>query len=134
MTLLRRWSANLMAFLFPQETDKWLAALRIGLGLLVTIYALFLRSDWHNLFGSTGRGLVSRKLGEAMTSFDSPLIPKLDWLVTLGGYAHLDEDAVLSIAWDCLLCMGVLLLLGLFSRSAAIISWFLVLCYGSSGG
>ena len=123
-----------MASLFPQETDKWLAALRIGLGLLVTIYALFLRSDWHNLFGSTERGLVSRKLGEAMTSFDSPLIPKLDWLVTLGGYAHLDEDAVLSIAWACLLCMGVLLLLGLFSRPAAIIAWFLHLCAAESGG
>ncbi len=123
-----------MVFLFPPETDKWLAALRIGLGLQVAVYALFLRSDWHNLFASTGKGLVSRKLGEAITSFDSPLIPKLGWLVTLGGYAHIGEDAVLSIAWACLLCMGLLLLLGLFSRPAAIIAWFLHLCAAESGG
>ena len=114
-----------MGFLFPRETDGWLGVLRIGLGLLVTAYALFLRSDWHYLFASTGKGLVSRKLGEAIASFDSPLIPKLGWLVALGGYAHIGEDAVLSIAWACLLCMGLLLLLGFFSRPAAIIAWFL---------
>ena len=123
-----------MGFLFPSETDKWLGALRIGLGLQVAIYALFLKSDWHHLFASTSRGLVSRKLGEAITSFDSPLIPKLGWLVALGGYAHIGEDAVLSIAWGCLLCMGLLLLLGLFSRPAAIIAWFLHLCAAESGG
>ena len=123
-----------MGFLFRPETDKWLCVLRIGLGLQVAVYALFLRSDWHYLFASTGRGLVSRKLGEAITSFDSPLIPKLGWLVALGGYAHIGEDAVLSIAWACLLCMGLFLLLGLFSRPAAIIAWFLHLCAAESGG
>ena len=125
---------RIMAFLFPQETDKWLAALRIGLGLQVTVYTLFLRSDWHYLFASTGKGLVSRQLGEAITSFDSPLIPKLGWLVALGGYAHIGEDAVLSISWACLLCTGLLLLLGLFCRHAAIIAWFLHLCAAESGG
>src|SRR5256886_159679 len=123
-----------MGFLFTLETDKWLGALRIGLGLQVSVYALFLRSDWHYLFASTDRSLVSRKLGEAITSFDSPLIPKLGWLVALGGYAHIGEDAVLSIAWACLLCMGLLLLVGLFSRPAAIIAWFLHLCTAESGG
>ena len=91
VSIPRRWWENLVAFLFAPETDKWLGALRIGLGLLVTAYALFLGSDWHNLFASTGKGLVSRKLGEAITSFDSPLIPKLGWLVALGGYAHIGE-------------------------------------------
>jgi hypothetical protein len=123
-----------MGFLFAAETDKWLGALRIGLGLQVAVYTLFLRSDWHYLFASTGKGLVSRKLGEAITSFDSPLIPKLGWLVALGDYAHIGEDGVLSIAWACLLCMGVLLILGLFSRPAAIIAWFLHLGAAESGG
>lgn len=123
-----------MAFLFPLETDKWLAALRIGLGLQVAVYALFLKSDWHSLFASTGKGLVSRVLGEAITSFESPLIPTLGWLVALGGHVHVGEDAVLSIAWACLLCMGLLLLAGLFSRPAAIIGWFLHLCAAESGG
>jgi hypothetical protein len=134
VSIPRRCWENLISFLFPRETDRWLGVLRIGLGLLVTVYALFLRSDWHNLFASTGKGLVSRKLGEAITSFDSPLIPKLGWLVALGGYAHIGEDAVLSITWACLLCMGLLLLLGLFSRPAAIIAWFLHLCAAESGG
>src|SRR6058998_1715758 len=134
MTLLRRRWQEFLEFLFPPETDAWLAVFRVGLGLQVVVYALFLRSDWHYLFASTGKGLVSRKLGEAITSFDSPLIPKLSWLVALGGYAHIGEDAVLSIAWACLLCMGVLLLLGLFSRQAAIIAWFLHLCAAESGG
>ncbi|MGB9474675.1 MAG: HTTM domain-containing protein, partial [Candidatus Udaeobacter sp.] len=125
---------RMMEFLFPQETDKWLAALRIGLGLQVTVYALFLRNDWHYLFASTGKGLVSRQLGEAITSFDSPLIPKLGWLVAIGGYAHIGEDAMLSISWACLLCMGFLLLLGLFCRQAAILAWFLHLCAAESGG
>ncbi len=125
---------RIMEFLFPQETDKWLAALRIGLGLQVTVYALFLRNDWHYLFASTGKGLVSRQLGEAITSFDSPLIPKLGWLVAIGGYAHIGEDAMLSISWACLLCMGFLLLLGLFCRQAAILAWFLHLCAAESGG
>ena len=134
MAPLRLWWTRFLDFLFPRETDKWLGALRIGLGLLVTVYALFLRSDWHYLFASTGRGLVSRQLGEAITSFDSPLIPKLGWLVALGGYVHISEDAVLSIAWACLLCMGLLLLLGFFSRPAAFIAWFLHLSAAESGG
>jgi hypothetical protein len=134
MPPLRRWWKGLQAFLFPPETDRWLAILRTGLGLQVAVYALFLRSDWHYLFASTGKGLVSRKLGEAITSFDSPLIPKLGWLVALGGYAHIGEEAVLSVAWACLLCMGLLLLPGLFCRPAAIIAWFLHLCAAESGG
>jgi hypothetical protein len=134
MTSLRKLWDRLRAFLFTSETDKWLAALRVGLGLQVAVYALFLTGDWHYLFASTGKGLVSRALGEAITSFDSPLIPKLGWLVALGGYAHIGEDAVLSIAWACLVCMGLLLLLGLFSRPAAIIAWLLHLCAAESGG
>ena len=123
-----------MSFLFPAETDKWLTFLRIGLGLQVAVYALFLKSDWQYLFASTGKGLVSRELGDAITSFDSPLIPKLGWLVALGNHIGIGEEATLSIAWACLLCMGLLLLPGLFCRPAAIIAWFLHLCAAESGG
>src|ERR1044072_644777 len=88
----------LFNFLFAPQTDKWLGALRVGVGLQVIVYALFFRSDWNYLFASTGKGLVSRSLGEAITAFDSPFIPKLGWLVALGEYAHIGEDTVLSIA------------------------------------
>jgi hypothetical protein len=136
VTALRRrlsWKA-VTDFLFPSESDKWLAVLRIGLGFQVAVYALFLRSDWHYLFASSGKGLVSRELGEAITSFDSPLIPKLGWLVALGRSTGISEEAVLSIAWACLLCMGLLLLLGVLCRPAAILAWFLHLCAAESGG
>ena len=134
MTLLRRRWLELLEFLFPRETDTWLAVFRIGMGLQVVVYALFLRIDWHSLFSTTGKGLVSRELGEAITSFDSPLIPKLGWLVELGQHIGLVEETVLSIAWACLLCMGGCLLLGLFCRAAAIAAWFLHLCAAESGG
>jgi hypothetical protein len=134
MTRLRRWRKRLMEFLFPAETDKWLAVLRIGLGLQVTVYALFLKSDWHYLFAGTGKGLVSRELGEAIVSFDSPFIPKLGWLVALGGYVNIGEETVLSVAWACLLVAGCCLLLGLFCRAAAIVGWFVHLCAAQSGG
>jgi hypothetical protein len=123
-----------LGFLFPSESDTWLTVFRIGLGLQITIYALFLRSDWHYLFASSGKGLVGREIGEAITSFDSPLIPKLSWLIVLGRNINMSEETVLSIAWACLLCMGLLFLLGLFCRPAAIIAWFLHLCAAESGG
>ena len=134
MILLRRQWQKLLEFLFPPETDKWLAVFRIGMGLQVVAYALFLRSDWHSLFSTTGKGLVSRELGEAIASFDSPLIPKLGWLVAFGQNVGLGEETVLSLTWACLLCMGCCLLLGLFCRPAAIIAWFLHVCAAESGG
>lgn len=133
MTWQRTWWKQLMV-LFPPETDNWLTVLRIGLGLQVIIYAVFLRSDWYYLFASTGKGLVSRELGEAISTFDSPFIPKLGWLVTFGRNVNISEETVLSVAWASLLCMGFLLLLGLFCRPAAIIAWFLHLCAAESGG
>jgi hypothetical protein len=134
MTPLRSWWTRVLKFLFPPETDAWLAVLRIGLGLQTAAYALFLRGDWHYLFASSGKGLVGREVGEAITSFDSPLIPKLGWLVALGRSVNMSEETVLSVAWACLLSAGCFLLLGLFCRPAAIVAWFLHLCAAESGG
>jgi hypothetical protein len=134
MSPLQRWGKQLMGFLFPAETDNWITVLRIGLGVQVVVYALFLRGDWHYLFSSTGKGLLSRELGEAITAFDSPLIPRLGWLVALGRSVNISEETVLSVAWAGLLCMGLFLLLGLFCRPTAVIAWFLHLCAAESGG
>jgi Vitamin K-dependent gamma-carboxylase len=131
--LHRRWQ-RFVAFLFPSESDTWLAVFRIGLGLQVTLYALFLRSDWHYLFSSSGKGLVGRELGEAITSFESPLIPKLGWVITVGRTLNISEETVLTFAWVGLLSAGCLLLLGLLSRPAAIVAWFIHLCAAESGG
>jgi hypothetical protein len=106
----RRWWENLISFLFAPERDKWLGALRIGLGLVVTAYALVLRSDWQNLFASAGKGLVSRKLGEAITSFDNPHSQAVG-LFLLAVMLTSARTPVFSITWACLLCLGLLLLL-----------------------
>ena len=131
---LRKFWQRFIGFLFPLETDTWLAVLRSGLGLQVIVYALFLRSDWHYLFASSGKGLVGREVGEAITAFDSPLIPTFGWLVALGRNLNMSEEAVLTVAWVALLSAGCLLLLGLFCRPAAIVAWFVHLCAAESGG
>jgi len=107
----QRCRERFIDFLFPSENDRWLSVLRIGLGLQVCVYALFLRSDWHYLFASRGKGLIGREVGEAITSFDSPLIPKLGWLIALGRAVNMSEETVLSVAWACLLCAACFLLL-----------------------
>jgi len=131
---VRKCWQRFVGFLFPPETDTWLAVLRIGLGLQVIVYTLFLRSDWHYLFASSGKGLVGREVGEAITSFDSPLIPTFGWLVAVGRNFNISEETVLSVTWVCLLSAGCLLLLGLFCRPAAIVAWFVHLCAAESGG
>jgi Vitamin K-dependent gamma-carboxylase len=129
----RAWQ-QFVGFLFPHESGAWVTVFRIGLGLQVTLYALFLRNDWHNLFASSGKGLIGRELGEAITSFESPLIPKLGWLIALGRNLNMSERGMLSVIWIVLLSAGCLLLLGLFSRPAAIVAWFVHLCAAESGG
>ena len=86
------------------------------MGLQVLVYALFLRSDWHSLFSATGKGLVSRELGEAMASFDSPLIPKLGWLVFLG--RHIRPRGRNSPFG----CLGLLALHGMLSAAGTFLS------------
>jgi hypothetical protein len=131
--LHRGWQ-RFLGFLFPSESDTWLTVFRIGLGLQVTLYALFQRSDWHYLFTSSGKGLVGRELGEAITSFESPLIPRFGWLIAVGRNLNMSEQTVLTVAWVALLSAGCLLSLGLFSRPPAIIAWFVHLCAAESGG
>lgn len=134
LKLLHRGWRRFLAFLFPTESDTWLTVFRMGLGVQVILYAVFLRSDWHYLFASSGRGLVGREVGEAITSFESPLIPKLGWLIAVGLTFNISEETVLTVAWVSLLSAGCLLLLGLLSRPAAIVAWFIHLCAAESGG
>ncbi len=121
-------------FFFPAESDRWLSALRIGLGVVVVSYAWPLRTDWIDLYAATGRGLVSRELFEALVYNQSPFIPKLGWLVWVSGRFGLTEEFALSLAWLLLLAAGVCLVIGLFTRSAAIVAWFLQLAAAKTGG
>ena len=118
------WKQRLIGFLFPPESDNWLALLRFGLGLQVVLYCLSIRKDWTYLLAGNG-GLISRNLSERIFALESPLIPRLGWIVTLGGHFGLSEESILSIVWYCLVTAGCFLFLGLFSRAAAIATWFL---------
>jgi hypothetical protein len=130
---METWRERILQFLFPAGSDTWLAVLRLGLGLQVVLYALSLLNDWNYLFAATGSGLVSRNLGEAILSLESPFVPRLGWLIALGAHVGLGEQTVLSIAWVSLLGTGSSLLAGLFCRSSAILAWFLHLCAAKSG-
>jgi hypothetical protein len=125
---------RLLGFLFPVETDSWLAILRLGLGLQTTLYSLTLRNDWNDLLGGVDRGVSSRDLAEALLSVESHFVPRLGWFVALGEHFGLGEETVLGLAWICLLVAGCGLLLGIACRFSAILAWFLHLCAAESGG
>jgi hypothetical protein len=120
---------RLFRFLFPAETDNWLAILRLGLGFQITCYSLSLRNDWKYLLSGTARDLA-----EALLSLESHLVPRLGWLVALATQVGLREETVLSVAWICLLAAGVGLLVGFACRLSAILAWLLHLCAAKSGG
>jgi hypothetical protein len=124
---------RLLGFLFPAETDNWLAILRLGLGLQTTLYSLSLRNDWNDLLGGGGRGVSSSDVAEALLSVESNLVPRLGWFVALGDHVALREETVLAVAWICLLVAGCGLLLGLACRFSAILAWFVHLCAAESG-
>jgi hypothetical protein len=132
--MLGKVGGRLEEFLFPAKSDTWIAILRFGLGLTVTLYSLSLWHDWNYLFSANSSGLIRRDLAEAILSFESPLIPRLGWLAVLAGRLGLSEEAALTFAWGCLLGSGLCLLIGFFSRSAAITAWLLHLAACSSGG
>jgi hypothetical protein len=131
---MESWQERLTPFLFPAQSDNWLTVLRIGLGLQVLLYALSLRSDWIYLFAGKGGGLNGRALSEGLLSQESPFIPRLGWLVTLGSHVGLNEWMVLSVTWWLLFCAAVGLLAGFLCRTSAITAWFLHLCAAKSGG
>jgi hypothetical protein len=105
----------------------------VGLGLEVFLYTLSLRADWNFLFGGTEVGLNGRAFSEALLSTETPFVPRLGWLVSVGSHIGLGEWTVLSLIWWGLLCAGLALLAGFFSRAAAILAWLLHLCAAKSG-
>jgi uncharacterized membrane protein YphA (DoxX/SURF4 family) len=121
-------------FLFYRESDRWVSVLRIGLGLQVICLSLALRKDWTYLLSSGGRALISRDLTEAALNAESSFIPRLGWLIEVGNQFRVPESITLWLTWLVLMLAGSLLLVGLFSRIAAILAWFLYLCVVRSVG
>jgi hypothetical protein len=126
---MQRVKTRLLEFLFPVETDSWLAVLRVGLGLQVTLYSLSLRNDWAYLFSGT-----ARKVAEALLSLEGHVIPSFGWFVALAARLGMREETVLFLAWLGLFASGCALLVGIASRVSAIAAWLLHLCAAKSGG
>jgi len=61
------------------------------------------------------------------------LLPRLGWLTQLGDKIGLGENFVLSAVWLLLFSAATFLLIGLFSRVAAAVTWFLFLSASKSG-
>lgn len=131
---MRPSGEKVLRFFFPEDNGLWVSALRIGLGIQVVLYVVSLKDDWNFLFGGPATGLIGREFSEALLARTSPLVPQLSWLVSLGGIAGLAEDTVLAIAWWSLLIAGGALCVGVVTRAAAIVAWFLHLCVAGSGG
>jgi hypothetical protein len=128
-----RSSQRISNFVFPPDSDRWLALLRLGLGLQIFFYSLSLRHDWNALFTGEGNLFISRDLTEAILKIENPFVPQIGWFVALGNHISLGEQTTLSILWTILLCSSCALVLGVFCRAAAILTWVLHLCAAKSG-
>ncbi len=127
-------AARFRAFIFPREGDRWLTILRVGLGLQFAIYALTVRTSWSVLFGQSGNGLVSRELSELLSSAQSPLLPKLEWLLSAMERIGLHGSSALSLIWFALLATACSLMAGFLCRPSAFVAWFIHLCAVNSCG
>jgi hypothetical protein len=116
---------RIVDFFFAAQSNNWLTVLRVGLAVQVLLYCVSMRSDWSYLLAGMGSGLIGRELSETVVSGQSLLIPTLGWLVVMGKQFGLTEFAVTNAAWICLVFAACFLLVGLFSRTAAIMTWFL---------
>lgn len=119
-------------FLFASQSSVWLAALRIGLGLQVLFYGFSLRGDWLEVLGQESQGLIRRDLTEAMLSAESPLIPRVGWIVDGAAYLGLNENAALWAVWAMLILAALLVVVGLFCRAATVMMWLLYVCTAKS--
>lgn len=124
----RRSRQRVENFLFLPGSDTWLGLLRTGVALQVIIYCFSLRNDWDDLFAISRAGVIKRDLAEAILSAQSHYIPRFGWLVELVSSVGGTEQTALAIVWWSLLGAAGLLLIGLFSREAAIAALFFHLC------
>ena len=69
-----------------------------------------------------------------MTFVQGPFIPRLAWIISLLSKAGLNENAALAVIWWSLLVLAGLMLVGLFCRPVAVVTWLLQLACAKSGG
>jgi len=132
--MMKSLRASLLAFFFSPASDLWLALLRIGTGLELLLYCASLRGDWSHLFASNGEGLISRDLTEAVVSAEGGLIPTVSWLARGGAAVGLTDTVTVTAVWFVLVSASIFLVLGIFSRTSAVVAWLFHLCAVKSIG
>ena len=126
---MQRLKTRLFGFLFSPSTDTWLAVLRVGLRLGVTIYSLSFETIGPICFRELHAKWRKRCcLWKAILSQDSDGL-----LLRRHNLAYMRRQS-LFLAWACLLAVGCGLVVGVASRFSAIAAWFLHLCAAKSGG
>lgn len=126
---LTNWARE---FLFAAQSSVWLAVLRVGLGVQVLLYGISLRGDWIEILGRESQSLIRRDLAEAILSAETPLTPRMGWIVDAGAYLGLNERVVLWFAWLVLIAAALLVIVGLFCRISCVMMWLLYVCTAKS--
>lgn len=86
------------------------------------------------MFARSSTGFLNREFTEAVLSIQSPLVPRIGWLVGMGERVGLSEQTTLMIVWLLLFAAGCFLVVGLCCRTAAIGAWLIHLCSAKTGG
>ena len=94
--------------------------LRVGMGIQLALYQLSTQREWLRLLDGQ-----SRHISEAILAAESPFIPRVGWLIHAGSALGIGETAMLIFTWWVLSVLALLLIIGLFCRTAAITAWLL---------
>jgi hypothetical protein len=127
------WSDRLAraasAFFFEPASARPLAALRISLSAVLLGQAWLLRTEVLDLLAHDGivQGDLARDLGDAWT-------PHLSWLVDRLAPLGVSESSCLHAVCGLYVVSLVGLGLGLFTRVASVLAWFLHWALLSTGG
>ena len=116
-------------FFFTPKTLYDLAFFRIAVGLVTIAYFIQMKKDVLDNCGEFG--IIRREIQELYIVH--PYIPRLTWLCdifkTLPNY---DEEIVLNSLIGLAITASCCMILGLFTRLSAFITWFLFLCFYKS--
>ncbi|MCX6129891.1 MAG: DCC1-like thiol-disulfide oxidoreductase family protein, partial [Proteobacteria bacterium] len=119
----QKLSREIPLFFWKPAEAKPLAALRIGLSILLIIQAFVLRNWIFDFLASDG--LVQAPLSQDLWTANIPNIPNISWLTQWISPSFLTEEKAILLI--CSLYAGSLFLLGLglFTRVSSILTWLL---------
>lgn len=115
-------------FFLEPATAEPLAALRIGMSLVLLWQAFLMRNSFLDFFSSTG--FVQ---GEVSKAINNPSLPSLNWLIDLFSFVSISEKGALTGLGLFYVLSLLLLLFGFFTRPVALITWFLHWSFMNTG-